>query len=167
MAGGIRHWPHGIFTLVDHCSLCWLCLKMNGCLFWQSHWKIYQIFSVLCELLYCWLVISATGRQSLYRINKSTVLGGLSYWESSSHSGVLASLVAQTVKAAVCNSGDPGLIPGSGSPGEGNGNPLQYSCLENLMDRGAGRATVHRVAKSQPWLKPLSTYIAQILLSGL
>ena len=44
---------------------------------------------------------------------------------------------------------DAGLIPGSGrSSGEGNGNPLQYSCLENSMDRGAWRATVHRVAKS-------------------
>ena len=41
-------------------------------------------------------------------------------------------------KASACNAGDPGLIPGSGrSPGEGNGNPLQYSCLENPMDRGA------------------------------
>ena len=41
-------------------------------------------------------------------------------------------------KASVCNAGDPGSIPGSGrSPGEGNGNPLQYSCLENPMDRGA------------------------------
>ena len=41
-------------------------------------------------------------------------------------------------KASACNAGDLGLIPGSGrSPGEGNGNPLQYSCLENLMDGGA------------------------------
>ena len=41
-------------------------------------------------------------------------------------------------KASICNAGDPGLIPGLGrSPGEGNGNPLQYSCLENPMDRGA------------------------------
>ena len=45
-------------------------------------------------------------------------------------------------------SGDLGSIPGPGrSPGGGNGNPLQYSCLENSMDRGAWRATVHRVAK--------------------
>ena len=44
---------------------------------------------------------------------------------------------------------DTSLIPGSGrSPGEGNGNPLQYSCLENLMDGGAWWATVHGVAKS-------------------
>ena len=62
-----------------------------------------------------------------------------------------ASLVAQTVgKASACNAGDLGSIPGSGrSPGERHGNPLQYSCLENPMDGGAWRTTVHRVAKSQ------------------
>ena len=48
-----------------------------------------------------------------------------------------------------CNVGDPGLIPGSGrSPGEGNGNPFHYSCLENPMDGGAWWTTVHGVAKS-------------------
>ena len=47
-------------------------------------------------------------------------------------------------KASACNAGDPGSIAGSGrSPGEGNGNPLQYFCLENPMDRQARRATVH------------------------
>ena len=56
-------------------------------------------------------------------------------------------------KASVYNAGDPGSIPGSGrSPGEGNGNPLQYYCLENPMDRGAWQATVHGVAKSQTGL---------------
>ena len=50
---------------------------------------------------------------------------------------------------SACNAGDPGLIPGlERSPGEGNGNPLQCSCLENSMDRGAWQATVCRVAKS-------------------
>ena len=49
-------------------------------------------------------------------------------------------------KECACNSGDPGSIPGSGrSPGEGNGNPLLYSCLENLMDRRAWQATVYGV----------------------
>ena len=49
-------------------------------------------------------------------------------------------------KEFTCNAGDMGSIPGSGrSPGEGNGNSLQYSCLENSMDRGAWWATVHRV----------------------
>ena len=53
------------------------------------------------------------------------------------------------VKVSACNAGDLGSIPGSGrSPGEGNGNPLQYSCLENPMDGGAWWATVHGVAKS-------------------
>ena len=52
-------------------------------------------------------------------------------------------------KEPVYNAGDLGLIPGSGrSPGEGNDNPLQCSCLENPMDGGAWQATVHGVAKS-------------------
>ena len=52
-------------------------------------------------------------------------------------------------KESACNAGDPGSIPGLGrSPGEGNGNPLQYSCQENSMDRGTWCATVHVVAKS-------------------
>ena len=52
-------------------------------------------------------------------------------------------------KESACNAGDLGSIPGLGrSPGEENGNPLQYSCLGNPMDRGAGWATVHQVAKS-------------------
>ena len=53
-------------------------------------------------------------------------------------------------KVSVCNAGDLGLTPGSGrSPGEGNGNPLQYSCLENPMDREAWQTTVYGITKSQ------------------
>ena len=56
--------------------------------------------------------------------------------------------MAQTIKMSAYNVGDPGSIPGQGrSPGEGNGNPLQYSCLANLMDRGAWWAAVHGAAK--------------------
>ena len=52
-------------------------------------------------------------------------------------------------KEPACSAGDPGSIPGPGrSPGEGNGNPLQYPCLENPMDGGAWKTTVHGVAKS-------------------
>ena len=52
-------------------------------------------------------------------------------------------------KETACNSGDLGSTPGLGrSPGEGNGYPLQYSCLENFMDRGAWWATVHEITKS-------------------
>ena len=53
-------------------------------------------------------------------------------------------------KESACNAGDPGLIPGLGrTPGEGTGNPLQYSCLENSMERGVWWATVHGVTGSQ------------------
>ena len=56
-------------------------------------------------------------------------------------------------KVSAHNVGDPGSIPGLGrSPAEGNGTPLQYSCLENSMDGGAWWATVHGVTKSQKWL---------------
>ena len=61
----------------------------------------------------------------------------------------LSVVYVSEVKASACNAGDLDSIPGSGrSPGEGNGNPLQYSCLGNPMDGGAWWATVHRVAKS-------------------
>ena len=64
------------------------------------------------------------------------VLGGLPWWLNG--------------KEYTCSAGDTGSIPGSGrSPGGGHGNPLQYSCLENPMDTGAWRATVHGVEKSQ------------------
>ena len=70
--------------------------------------------------------------------------------------------VALVVKNLPANTGDirdAGSIPRSGrSPGGGHGNPLQYSCLENHIDRGAWQATVHRVAKNQTRLKWLSTH---------
>ena len=53
------------------------------------------------------------------------------------------------VQESACNVGDPGSNPGLGrSPGGGNGNPLQYSCLENPMERGASQATIHGFTKS-------------------
>ena len=69
-------------------------------------------------------------------------------------------------KACAYYTGNPGSIPGLGRcPGEGNGTPLQYSCLENPMDRGALRATVHRITKS---LTRQSTHThAQCTLVGL
>ena len=74
------------------------------------------------------------------------------------------------VKVSASNAEDPGLIPGLGrSPGEGNGNPLQYSCLENPMDREAWWATVHGVAKSQTrlsdftYLLSLFRYLGKVL----
>ena len=58
--------------------------------------------------------------------------------------------VVKNLPANAGDARDKGLIPGSGrSPGEGTGNPLQYSCLENSVDRGAWQTTVHGAAKSQ------------------
>ena len=60
-------------------------------------------------------------------------------------------------KASACNAGDPGSTPGLGrSPGEGNGNPLQYSCLKNSMDRGARWATVHG-SQGRTWLSDFTS----------
>ena len=73
-----------------------------------------------------------------------------------------ASHVAIVVKNLLANAGDTGdvgSIPGSGRcPGGGNGNPLQYFCLENPMDKAAWWATVHRVTKSWTQRKQLSTH---------
>ena len=74
-----------------------------------------------------------------------------------------ASQVTLVVKNPPSNAGDlrdVGLIPGSGRfPGGGRGSPLQCSCLGNPMGRSAWQATVHRVAKSQTWLKRLSRHV--------
>ena len=79
---------------------------------------------------------------------------------ANTHRGV--SQVELVVKNPPANAGDvrkEGLIPGSGrSSGKGHVNPLQYSFLENPMDRGAWRATIHRVAQSRTWLKWLGTH---------
>ena len=70
-----------------------------------------------------------------------------------------ASTVAPADEESACNAGDLGSIPGSGkSPGEGNDNPLQYSCLENPMDGGVWWATVHGVAKSQTRLSDFTFF---------
>ena len=81
---------------------------------------------------------------------------------NNAHCTKRASQVTLVVKTPPANAGDlrdAGSIPGSGrSPGGAHGNPLQYSCLENIMDRGAWRATVHRVVRSWTWLKWLGVF---------
>ena len=68
-------------------------------------------------------------------------------------------LVVKNLPANAGDRRDAGSIPELGRfPGRGRGNPLQYSCLENPMDRGAGQATVHRVAQSRTRLKRLSMH---------
>ena len=70
---------------------------------------------------------------------------------------------------SACTVGDMGSIPGLGrSPGEGNGNPLQYSCLENPMDGGAWRAAVHGVAKSRTRLSDFTvTFLVPQMVKNL
>ena len=71
-------------------------------------------------------------------------------------------LVIKNLHAHAGDTRDMSLTPGSGrSPGEEHGNPLQYPCLENPMDRGAWRATIHWVAKNWTWLKWFSMQIAE------
>ena len=83
----------------------------------------------------------------------------------SSHSKYILCFPSGSVgKEPACNVGDLGSIPGLGrSPGEGNDNPLQYSGLENSMDRGAWRATVHRVAKSRTQLSDFHYYFRKLV----
>ena len=69
-------------------------------------------------------------------------------------------------KASAYNAGDPGSIPGLGrSPGEENGNPLQYSCLENSMDGGAWWATVHGVTKSRTRLRDFNVNVSTTVVA--
>ena len=76
-------------------------------------------------------------------------LEGYSPWGHTESDMTVLGLPRGLLRESACNAGDPGSIPGSGgSPGEGNGYPLQYSCLENSMDRGTWQATVHGVTKS-------------------
>ena len=64
-------------------------------------------------------------------------------------------------KESACSAGDPGWIPGLGRfSGKGDGNPLQYSGLENAMDRGASQATVNGVSKSQSWLRDFQLFLS-------
>ena len=79
-----------------------------------------------------------------------------------------ASLLIQMVKNLPAHAKDPGLIPGSGrSPGEENGYPLQYSCLENSMDRRAWQAIVYGVAKGQTRLNTHSQIPPNLITNGI
>ena len=102
-------------------------------------------------------MLKQTNLQS-QRFNKINVIW-CSHW---------ASQVTILVKNPPANAEDMDSIPGSGrSPGGGHGNPLQHSCLENPMDRGAWWAIVHGVAKSQAQLKRLSVHASTLTSKGL
>ena len=109
-------------------------------------------------------------RQTLYQLSYARCPGSSNLLrvpiEQKMEGGRIHSSGGSEVKASACNAGDPGSIPGSGrSPGEGNGNPLQYSCLGNPMDGGVWWPTVHRVAKSRTRLSDFSFSAWQQLCS--
>ena len=117
-------------------------------------------------LINAWILCQLTDK-TVFRLNSTTNTG--IYWQLAqkqsvvlarwSPASVLNALTTPCIKIfkknhkSVCSGEDPGLIPGLGRyPGEGNGYPLQNSCLENYMDRGAWQAPVHGVTKSQTHL---------------
>ena len=88
-----------------------------------------------------------------FEVKLATIQPTKSCWYLIRYIFVLGSPIGSDGKESACNERDPDLIPGLGkSSGEGIGNPLQYSCLENSTDRGAWRATVRGVTKIQPQL---------------
>ena len=132
-----------------------MCYNLDGNRMYMKEKLVAQPCLTLCNIMDC----SPPG-SSVHGILQARILERVatSYSRRPSRprdrtqvSCIWAPLVAQTVKNPPANSGDSrdwGLIPESGrSPGVGNGNPLQYSCPEYLIDRGGLRATVHEVAK--------------------
>ena len=95
------------------------------------------------------------------RSSQSTRLGSLCYLVTSHYLSILGFPHSSVGKESSCNAGDLGSIPGLGrSPGEGNGNPLQYFCLENPMDRGTWWSTLHGATRVRHDIatKPSSIY---------
>ena len=120
-----------------------------------SYYRILAIF----PMVYCPpLSLSSTQGSVLQEVQTPGCnIGSLPLLKSFVHPGRLlfrGFACSSVGKESACSAGDPGSIPGLGrSPGVGHGNSLQYSCLENPTDRGAWRATVHRVTQSWTQLK--------------
>ena len=141
----------GCFTFILSLFVCiFSCFYHEYLLDRPEERKIWQqwIESVLCA----WFLYSDLVSSRRWRLQPFCSLIYINFFCNIFNLG--ASLVAQMVKEFACNAGDPGLIPGLGrSSGDGNGYPLQYSCLEKFMDRGSWWATVHRIAKSWTQLR--------------
>ena len=108
-----------------------------------SHWALLNVLLITIEQFFLYLIRKLRQCRVLHNMKHVGVFPGGSDGKTSAR-----------------NAGGPGLIPGSGrSPGEGNGNPPQHSCLENSMDGGAWWATVHGVAKSQKRLSDFTKHV--------
>ena len=108
----------------------------NPC--WALDWRLKVPLCPMCHSEGIWILSRGKTRISGSLSCGAREVRSLCAWRGGARHG-----------SRVMGAGDPGLIPGSGrSPGEGNGNQIQYSCLQNHMDRGAWRATVHGITKS-------------------
>ena len=149
-------WTLSIHGISQVRILEWVAIFSSRRSSWARDWNCISWISFIGrQILYLWttwealpyVVLFSHQLHELYTIIKF-------YWWGKWNLKGLWLVQGQTHnKESSCNAGDLSLIPGLGRiPGGGNGNPLQYSCLENPMDRGAWRATVHGVPKSQMWL---------------
>ena len=130
VAKAVRKGQQNFHLLTGSLGFFLLCIK-----FCQWHVEV-LVFLLARHVLSCLTAPSLGLSQYCIRCSANGLPGG-----------------SDSSKESTCNGGDPGSIPGLGrSPGEGNGNPVQYSCLMNSMDREALRATVYGVTKSQTQL---------------
>ena len=143
-------------TLV-HCS--WECKLAQP--LWKTVWRVPQKSENRTEQSCTWSSNSTFGFSTLILAHIQPLAVS---WLFQLPVPCLSSQIALVVKNPPANAGDAGAMgsfPGSGrSPGGRHGNPFQYSCLENPMERGAWRAMVHKIANSQTRLKRLSTHAA-------
>ena len=131
--------------------------KKQGCLLWP------QLLNDVCNFLK-----NANKRTLKINTEKEVSYAMIVYLESYNLCGTQVALVVKNLPANEQDLRDAGSVPGLGrSSGEGNGDPLQYSCLENPMDRGTWRVTVHRVTKSQTRLMWLHTHTIIVYLESL
>ena len=136
--------PHDALLLF-FCDISHLLTPDNTCLFCVVYLfplrRKFHRSRIFIIFVHCWIIRTENGTRHIVRLSK-------------------ASQMAPVVKNLPANAGDitdSGSIPGSGrSPGGGHGNPLQYSCLENPVDRGAWPATLPSIANSRTRLKRLS-----------
>ena len=104
-----------------------------------------------CSLVFTqgyFIIFNSSGQNNPYKAKGNMTWLDAKLWLNNSFNLFISFPLSSVSKESACNAGDPGSIPGSGkSPGDRNGNPLQYSCLENPLDRGAWQVTVHGIAR--------------------
>ena len=127
-----------LFQSCGHCWVFQICWRFECSIFTASSFRIWNSSTEILSPPLALFVVMLSKAHLTSHSRKSLWV----YNTGFPHSSV--------GNESACSTGDPSSIPGLGrSPGEGNGNPLQYSCLENPMDRGAWWAAVHGVAKSR------------------